>query len=57
MEIWKTPNDGDIKNTEWWRYEKHRMIEILKTQIGGDMETQTQKNEDMENTERWRMDG
>ena len=33
------------------------MIEILKTQIGGDMETQTQKNEDMENTERWRMDG
>ena len=33
------------------------MMEIWKTQIGGDMETQTQKDEDMENTERWRMDG
>ena len=30
MEIWKTQNDGDMKNTEWWRYGKHRLVEIWK---------------------------
>ena len=33
-----------MKNTDWWRYEKHRMMEIWKTQNDGDMK----------NTEWWR---
>ena len=28
VEIWTTQNDGDMKNTEWWRYGKDRMVEI-----------------------------
>ena len=22
MQIWKTQNDGDMENTDWWRYGK-----------------------------------
>ena len=27
-----------MEKTEWWRYEKHIMIEVWKTQNSGDME-------------------
>ena len=44
VEISKTHFNGDMENTELWRYGKHIMMEIWKTQNDGDME----------NTDWWR---
>ena len=38
IEIWKTQNGGDIENTLYWRYGKHRIMETWKTHYDGDME-------------------